>query len=145
MKTTALLIFASLILASCGKGSLCTGENKEKGIILNAHNILCLPETGQEFIINDTAAYRAVFADMPPCDLPAIDFNSETLLGLYTTGTCNVRYTREVERIEAEKRYIYNVIIHSCGWCKSLVVNYNWVTVPKLPEGWTVTFESEER
>ena len=44
-------------------------------------------------------------------------------------------------KLDNELKYHYKVTVKSSGLCKVESINYNWVTVPKLPTGWSVTFE----
>ena len=103
----------------------------------------------QEFIIADDSTFEQVFTNSLSgqlnCTLPIIDFNNNSLLGLFTTGSCEVKYIREVTRNESEENYHYRVVVKSCGTCKKEGYAYNWVTVPKIPENWNVTFEIENK
>lgn len=126
------------------------GENKNKGIIINSLSNACEPITIQDgFLTNSADAYQQLFWDtisgQTICDLPPVDFESNTLLGLMASGQCEVKYIREVEEMKGEKRYHYRVTIKSCGLCKMEVYSYNWVVVPKLPDGWTVSFKTIEK
>jgi hypothetical protein len=131
---------------SCSKSPKCWGEDANKGIINKSFNsdIKCLPKTTQsEFIILDKAAFLQTFDSS--CSLSNIDFNTESLLGLLANGGCKVKFIREVTKIESENKYHYKVTVNDCGTCKTSVFSYNWVTVPKLPNGWTVTFETKNK
>jgi hypothetical protein len=145
MKITASIAFLILLLSACLKGPLCNDKDKNEGIIEQSLMIHCEPITGQtEFIIDNDSIYQQTFDTLMNCTLPAINFNEYTLLGLYAEGQCEIRFDREVKRLEDEQFYLYKVIVHDCGLCKSLIYSYNWVTVPKLPAGWTVTFETTD-
>lgn len=157
MKMKRIIFYSFLIFIytglsiSCSKSPKCWGNNKNKGIIENDVKINCEPLTGNEnFTIKNDSAYYYTFNDstneMISCsDLPAIDFSSHSLLGIYTTGFCEVKYIREVKSFENEKKYHYKVTVKSCGTCKKEAYSFNWVTVPKIPEGWTITFETENK
>src|SRR5687768_8464221 len=68
----------AISVAGCENSLRCRGGDKTSGIINSTPAILCLPETQtNEFIISNDSAYRKIF---PNCDLPAIDFSTETLL-----------------------------------------------------------------
>jgi len=146
-----LLIFLiSGIYYSCSKSPKCWGNNKNKGIIESSIQIDCEAATDLEnFIIEDDSTYQQVFSNSVNyqlnCTLPSIDFNTYTLLGLYATGACEVKCIREVSQNDNEQKYHYKVTVKSCGACLKEVYSHNWITVPKLPEGWTVTFEIEEK
>jgi hypothetical protein len=145
--TTILIIIISI---SCSKSPKCWGENKNKGIIENSISIGCEPATEQqEFLITNDSTFAQVFTNSLTgqlnCSLPVIDFDNSSILGLFTTGSCEVKYIREVSRNENEKIYHYKVIVKSCGTCKKEGYSFNWVTVPKIPIDWNVTFETENK
>lgn len=148
-----LLLTTILIIAfstSCSKSPKCWGKDKNKGVIEESIRIDCQPMTEQqEYIISNDSTFQNVFTNsitgQVNCTLPAIDFNTKSLLGLSTTGTCEVKYIREVTRNESEENYHYKIVVKSCGTCKKESYSYNWVTVPKIPEDWGVTFEIETK
>lgn len=135
-----LLIAFTGLITGCRKVRSCDQKDRNEGIIHSVPDITCLPEDGKQLLIDDDSSYRAHFPS--GCDLPDIDFTTHTLLGLYASGTCDVAFTRNVTRIENEQRYHYSVKVSECGKCKSLGLSYNLVLVPKLPTGWTVTYEN---
>jgi hypothetical protein len=140
-----IILFVGQFL-SCSKNPKCWGDDKNEGIINNSFNsdIKCSPKADQsEFTILDNSSFIQTFDST--CSLPDIDFTTESLLGLYADGGCEVKFIREVTRIDSEKKYHYKVTVKDCGYCKRLGYSYNWVTVPKLPSGWTVTFETKKK
>ena len=144
--TTILVIGISF---SCSKSPKCWGKDKNKGIIESSIRIDCEPAFDQqEFIINDDSTFKQTFTNAITgqlnCTLPTIDFNNYSLLGLFADGQCEVKFIREVTRQEQEEKYHYKVIVKSCGFCKRNGYSFNWVTVPKIPNNWTVTFEKED-
>ncbi|MDA3780070.1 MAG: hypothetical protein PF487_07635, partial [Bacteroidales bacterium] len=91
--TTILVIGISI---SCSKSPKCWGEDKNNGIIENSIRIDCEPTTEQqEYIITNDSTFQQVFTNSLTgqinCTLPVIDFNSKSLLGLFTTGSCEVK------------------------------------------------------
>lgn len=136
------------LLSCCSKFSRCKGADENKGIIDSGFNFNCLPDAnGQvEFVIDHDSTYQKLFKNaQPSCTLPKVDFANTTILGKRAQGNCELKFVREVNRIEAEKRYHYKIIVYSCGTCKSLGYSYNWVAVPKLPADWRVTFETVDK
>lgn len=156
-KSLVLTIIVGLsILESCKKEDACEQirvMEQNNGIIETSVDIVCSPisDNGvviQELIINDDSTYQQLFKNIPitnslNCKQPTIDFSVLTLLGYRTfSGGCNHHVERDLFRDESNKRYNYVVRIRSCGTCNGLLyATHNWVTVPKLPQGWTVSFE----
>ncbi len=133
---------------SCSKSPKCWGEDENKGIVENSVGIECEPISDQkEFVINDDSTFIQLFTDtisgQLKCTLPVIDFNNHSLLGYFADGQCEVKFIREVSRQEKQENYHYKLVVNSCGTCKSYAYSYNWVSVPKIPDNWTVTFEKE--
>jgi len=137
------VILLTGIFTACSRSPECWGADKNKGIIIESvPNLNCFPVTDHsQYVITNDSMYRQAFT--AGCNLPAIDFNTVTLLGMYTTGGCEIKFIREVSMHKEESRYHYKVKVKECGLCKKLVFGYNWVTVPKLPDNWTVTFEKK--
>jgi hypothetical protein len=139
---SVIIILLTALFFSCSKNPKCWGNDKNEGIINTSIDIKCAPKADQpEFVILDNSSFIQSFDST--CPLPNIDFSTESLLGLYADGECEVKFIREVTRVESEKKYHYKVNVKDCGYCKKLGYSYNWITVPKLPSGWTVTFEKK--
>jgi len=138
MKTLVAIFALVILITSCGKSPKCWGKDKNEGDISESVKITCPPMIGDRWVINNQNTYQQTFDS--GCALPTIDFNNYTLLGLEATGGCEAKYIREVER-EDDGTTHYKVTVKSCGTCKKLSVSYNWVTIPKIPDNATVTFE----
>ena len=143
------ILLLALFLSSCSKSPKCWGEDENHGIIETSLQIHCEPYSeNSDFLILSDSAYKAIFTHPNNGELcttlPYVDFNIHTVLGIYATGQCEVKYIREVRRFDAERKYQYVVVVKSCGTCKRQGYSYNWVLVPRLPEGWSVTFEWRE-
>lgn len=144
-----IFIFLGL-LSSCSKSSECWGDNKNMGIIINSISIDCSPTiTLENYVITSDSVYQQTFSNpltgQTNCQLPSIDFSKETLLGVSASGNCEIKVVREVASIDTENRYHYKVKVSSCGRCKKKAFIDNWVTVPKLPNGWKVTFKVDDK
>lgn len=149
-KFIILILIVLGVFYSCSKSPKCWGDNKNKGVIVSSVQIACEPLSElQNFIINDDSTFQEIFTNSLTgelfCSLPSIDFNSYSLLGLFASGGCEVKFIREVVKIEEEKEYHYDVIVKSCGGCKKESYSFNWVTVPKVPDGWDVLFQVSQR
>lgn len=149
-RITFLCVVFSLSFTSCSKNPKCWGEDKNKGIIVNAIRIECSPEVLQDgYLITSDSAYQKIFTNpvsgKVDCSLPSIDFALNSLLGYTVSGQCEIKMIREVTNQPDQSKYHYKLIINNCGLCKKLVYADNWVIVPKLPVGWNVTFEIKEK
>lgn len=151
MKTIIKLIQGSSILAllfftgACGKSPFCWGDDKNKGIIEQSISVPCYISMGGEIIIDSDSVYSSVVDSSAGCVRTNIDFTKHTLLGLTASGGCTMKLKRVVTKNDANKEYVYKVIARDCGMCRKQVFDNNWVLVPKLPEGWAVRFELEEK
>ncbi|PSJ72697.1 hypothetical protein C7N43_32910 [Sphingobacteriales bacterium UPWRP_1] len=111
-------------------------------------NIACFVTENGELVINDAQSYQLLFSDTANCQNytpPVIDFNEKTLLAKRTeVNGCYAFYTRSVNADTDDKIYIYEIIIQvgtaGCDTAKQ-IVNYNWVTVPKVPDKYDVVFK----
>lgn len=136
------------IISCCSKFSKCKGGDENKGMINADFKFNCLPEANGEveFVIDHDSTFQKLFKNaQPSCTIPSVDFSTTTILGKRAQGNCELKFVREVKKIESEKRYHYKIIVYSCGTCKSLGFSYNWVAVPKLPADWKVTFETVDK
>lgn len=145
--TLILLLAIVLPFIACSKLSKCKGESTNAGIIIRNTALtepLCSTKVDTtEFVIGDRASFFQIYDST--CSLPAVDFATESILGLYAEGGCDVSFAREVSRIDSEKRYHYKITVYQCGNCKSLTYSHNLVAVPKLPSDYKVTFEVENK
>lgn len=111
-------------------------------------NIACFVTENNELVINDAQSYELLFTDTVNCQNytpPVIDFNERTLLAKRTeVNGCYAFYTRSVSADTDDEKYIYEIFIQigtaGCDTAKQ-IVNYNWVTVPKLPDKYEVEFK----
>jgi hypothetical protein len=144
MKKQLIILFLLTLLIFLT--TFCKRECKQppinKGIIVQSLKLNSQTTPDNGVIISDSAEFLNMFPD----DAMTIDFNAYSLLGLYITGGgCDASITREVTSLDKEKQYHYKVTLYTCGYCKMGVYDFNWVIVPKLPSGWTVTFETENK
>lgn len=76
------------------------------------------------------------------CPKEDIDFSTLTLLGQQTKGSgCRRSFKRSVNKNEND--YAYEIIIRECGGCEPLVINWHWVSIPKIDNASTVSFRSK--
>lgn len=140
------LMLAAFCWSSCSKSPACWGKDKNNGTIKEALTIECWPVSPQAaYSITTQERLEFIFDSentTPLCELPDIDFETESLLGLYTQAECETKYIREVEESEVDKNITFKVTIKSCGECNDLDSSYNWVVIPKIPSDYTVKFET---
>jgi len=135
------LFFTAFLMNGCDLNSIINIEG------IAPVDISCFLTESNELVIDDQLTYETLFTDSLCAGYtpPNIDFNERTLLGLRTEATgCTAFYTRSVHADTHDKQYVYKVRVHvgvtGCDTLKQLV-NYNWVTVPKLPDKYEALFE----
>jgi hypothetical protein len=107
-----------------------------------------------EIVIRDEKSYRElqdsiriqiIYHDCDSEKLPHIDFQKYTLLARKTQGGgCNVVYWRGIYKDPVNKVIKYQIRVIYSGSCAMLIHNRNWALIPKIPDDYTVIFETEE-
>jgi len=107
----------------------------------------------EEVILTDKQSYQdfgdsvRVHIDNLDCSaatLPDIDFNKYFLVGKFTHGGgCSVSYDRHVILDEKNNKLIYRIDADYFGNCMMLIVNMNWVLIPKKYCDLTIEFQVE--
>ncbi len=76
---------------------------------------------------------------------PKIDFSQKTLLGQYTMGGgCTIDFKKSALKDEKHKKILYLVEVQNNGGCAMAGYSMNWITIPKLPKGFTVEFKTTQ-
>lgn len=145
-----ILLFGILLFGCCFL--LWTGCNKDNLIVIeglstiNIANCMVLPQ--QDFVVSDTASYNALLAqrlNTSECNsyqLPPIDFSQKTLLGKQTTlQGCSGSYTYNILANPEKRVYHYQIKAVAAGNCHDEIKNMNWITIPRLPDNYTVQFD----
>lgn len=99
-------------------------------------------------VINNEADYQQLVKEIENGNgckdfrYPAIDFNSRTLLGTYTLGSCGAYFERDVRRDDKNKLLRYIIEVKS-KFCQSGPGrrSLNLITVPKFSDDYRVQFE----
>ena len=115
------------------------------------HIVKCIMTYDEdEYVINDDSTYQLllehVISIWPECEnytLPEIDFDERTLLGKYSfLKTINKKpiYNYTLTRDNVLKKYYYGIDIKHYGEGVDGYVNCNWLSIPKISEGYTVEF-----
>lgn len=142
---TFLFCLTGLLFFSCNESDLtlsCINRfDTDKGSIIESLDIACAPTGTSQQVIKSDSAYQKLLTTCNESG-PDIDFTQFSLL-VYTTAAsgCTRFYEREVSQEEATKRYVFTVRITECGGCEPWVTQTHWVKVPRLPDGYTVSFE----
>lgn len=107
----------------------------------------------EEVVLTDMGSYLAfgdsvrVYIDNLDCSaatLPDIDFNKYFLVGKFTSGGgCSVEYDRQVTADEENNKLIYKIDADYTGLCSMLIVDMNWVLIPKKYCNYTIEFQVE--
>lgn len=85
--------------------------------------------------------YQRVFAHCCAGKLEHVDFTQSDILGQSTVNQgCSSSYWRDVQRDDAARRLVYTVTERFCKKCSPVEGQGNFVVVPKIPEGYTVTY-----
>ena len=99
------------------------------------------------YVINDDSSYqllKTILISNQTCDsiiMPYIDFSIRTLLGLFTDGGgCKICFNKKVLKDMTNKIYTYNIKIIELGRCDKRRTSMNWITIPKIPQGYSVQF-----
>lgn len=132
-----------LVSFSCNKDEeVCEAVIENSGIIVSsiAVNSCDEPFYDKAFHITSNEELDVVLATNNNCLKPEIDFAEYDLLGMYAFTANTGSYYREVVKDTANSQYVYTVTVTNCGNCNCLSQNMNWVTVPKLPEGYDIDF-----
>jgi hypothetical protein len=94
-----------------------------------------------EYIIeNETQLNDLFLTEKCTGQVPSIDFANKTLLGKYTSGQCDVKIKKSLQKDDKNKTYTYYISICEKGNCKKMVSNMNWIIVDKVKAGYSVGF-----
>lgn len=76
---------------------------------------------------------------------PEIDFSQKTFLGRSAGGGgCHVDFKKHVFRDDEDKTIQYVVSVIESGGCDKGFGSGNWITIPKIPPEYRVTFDVEK-
>jgi len=131
-----LILFTVLLLnLGCGKIGYDKIEDIQS-ILINCHTM-----SDNEYVINSESEYHSIL-DTNNCQPTYIDFSQYTLIGKYAKGTgCSVEFKRNFYVNHEDKIYLYEIKVKEKGLCKKFDESMNWIIVPKIQSGYTVTFK----
>lgn len=147
MKHLLISALVSISLFGCGKNKKCNQEDTFSGIVVTQLSITGTPDhriagvnLSSGFYISNDSVYKSTFKYSS--NLPAIDFTQYDLLGNVGNSYCKVSFHKEVIADSVAKKYHYKLFAYYCStYNQKACFNYNWVLVPKLPQGWEVTYD----
>ena len=137
-----------ILLNACEKNELVLIEGVESWVIKED----CFNLPVSELVIQDSSslaeqliAHRKNVNGCRAYMPPFVDFGQHTLLGLKTeVEACTVSFAKVVFADTKNNTYHYQVTATSTknSECDlAILVNMNWVVVPKLPDNFDVSFE----
>jgi len=134
----------TIFLSACGTAPFCKAESANSGLIIDNAPSICVNNISSQGNVIRNKNELLALGDST-CTQANIDFSSESLLGISTSGGgCEIGFKREVTSKASEKKLHYKVTVKTCGLCKKLGSSNNLVRVSKIPDDWTVTFEVDE-
>lgn len=135
-KMKNLILFIVLLLTiGCSK----IGYDKIEDI--QSISINCFTMSDNEYVINSESEYYSIL-DTNNCQPTYIDFSKNTLIGKYANGTgCSVEFKRRFFVNQEDNIYLYEIKVKEKGWCKKSDESMNWIIVPKIQNGYSVTFK----
>lgn len=105
------------------------------------YNKLIIINTQKEFdsfVYSYTSSYFMCETFSPP----QIDFNKNTLLGRYTSISCNEKIEKHIYRNDYQKKYFYILEISPLSKkeepCSQKKISFNWIVIPKTYFGYAV-------
>lgn len=117
--------------------------------IMMPHWSMTLLVNGPVVAVSAAGLRDLVARHSPPCDtaqIPEIDFDRETLIGVWIhLGNCAAGYRYSIRICRDDSAHAYRYALKT--WenpCRGTSSRIAWVLVPKLPEGYSVTFRRSE-
>lgn len=90
----------------------------------------------------DSIRVHFVNIDCSTAVLPDIDFSKFFLIGKHTQGGgCSVKYDRKILDSKDTKTLVYKIKVDYSGNCMMLIMNMNWVLIPKAYSDYTIEFQ----
>lgn len=132
----SLLMIASLSATGCNEDE----EAVDESFTLMGFDSACIPAALSSGIIVQTQEAYDDLAFPAQCNPPAIDLESNTLIGVRTNvAGCEVEYERSIDRTPST--LTYRIRINATGSCEKLNTSNNWITVPKVGPNTEVVFD----
>jgi hypothetical protein len=139
----------AMAFISCEKATNCwgktvvnEGEIMADTTICNNCNFIANEEKG--VVINTTLDMQRVFQKYYQykvgCELNTFNLDKYSLLAMPVFTTCKYKIHKNVTIDDSEKKYIYEITVDECGSCEESNYHANWVMIPKLKSGYSVTF-----
>ena len=120
----------------------------------SGHSIPCPSEFFYRYgektiVINNIKEYNDFVNSKVNCNVqkpPDIDFARKTLIGRYViaSGCKPPVYDKEVLQDDEKQEIKYIITVKQKGTCERLWGDMNWISVPKVPQGYAVDLEVKE-
>ncbi len=152
---TAYLTLCTILFVTCEKYEDLTGKVEFIKPVFFGVCFSGMPAgLDTEIVITDSESYfeyfnqKRIYPYNSGCDtaeLPAIDFNTYSLIGKYTEGGgCDVNFQREIIDYIREKKIVYTIKVEYTGNCYMLITCMNWALIPSLKDDYVVEFYCAE-
>ncbi|MBL4715360.1 MAG: hypothetical protein COC01_05540 [Bacteroidetes bacterium] len=138
------------MLALFGCRKVPKGFDKIKDASEVTLSVICMRYDNMDntYIINEDSTYQKLLVhknDFTSCStyvLPEIDFANYTLIAKKTSVEgCNVKIDKNVYVNSDKKEYLYIIEVDETGDCTDLIINMNWMTLPKMEDDYELVIE----
>ncbi len=123
------------------------GVREETGIKLIGGIEDPLINNKQTFIVHDQDTYDRLIdfshqQGCTECNLPKIDFEERTLIGLYSHEECGFFFFKNISRVsEKEYKFVVKAVsLEQCEQSNCLNESFNWISIPKISSNAIVRF-----
>lgn len=154
MKTSKILLFGLLFVSALAMNSCkkCTVGDADKNTGQIVDKVVIYPASGY-LTSNLNGNYHITGASNYADDFEVsfdggvtkqpVDWNTYDLLANPMLVSCKASFIREVTYNYGTSTVFYNVIANTCESCDPERFVENWVLVPKVPEGFSVYYDTE--
>jgi hypothetical protein len=102
-----------------------------------------LSDSQYTILVSEYFHARWPFLGRDSCLRPDIDFDSTMLLGMEidATGCTEPDYHLFALTDSVQHNLLFLALVEEHGWCEPAITHYAWILIPRLPEGYGVTFD----
>jgi hypothetical protein len=147
--TVALLSLAlGFFISSCSKKCSVSFTDTNTGeiipnAIVNAKSSYLTGEMDSNYLINANHPYAYQFTmNLNDADSSvAVDYTQYSVLGYPILTSCDASFERSVSIDTVNQNVTYKIIVNQCSDCESSILYENYVLVPKIPVGYSITHD----